>query len=66
MYVAVIELAQRLRLTRDGKVELSMPTTWSERRFGIVPSDHSATRMSCTDFRDLAHWFGALWKGAND
>jgi hypothetical protein len=64
-YFAGMELIQGVRLARDPHVALSVPT-WSERRFGNVAALHSATRTSCIALRDLADWFAAVWKAAND
>ena len=65
IYLAGAELSQRVRLARDKKVELAMPSTWSAHRVAVVPADHSATASACIELRALATWFGSTWRVAN-
>jgi hypothetical protein len=65
MYVAEIELSQPVQLLRDPTRELSSPTTWSARTFGIVDEHHSLAAESCLRLGDLAIRFAAEWRTAN-
>jgi len=65
IYLVGIELSQRVKLARDKKVVLSMPTTWSGHRVAVVAPDQSAATAACIDLRGLATWFGSLWKKGN-
>jgi len=65
IYLVGVELSQRVKLARDKKVELAMPTTWSAHRVAVVAADHSATTASCIDLRGLATWFGSLCRTGN-
>lgn len=65
LYVVTMELSQRIRLARDPARTLAMPTTWSERRFGLVPRP-VLERTACERLHDLANWFAALWQAANE
>ena len=65
VFLIGIALSQRVQLARDPKVQLSVPTTWSMQRVAVVAVDHSATRTSCIQLRDMASWFATLWKVGN-
>jgi hypothetical protein len=65
IYLVGAELSQRVKLVRDKKVDLAMPSTWSAYRVAVVAADHSATTAACIDLRGLATWFGSSWKLAN-
>jgi len=65
IYLVRALVSQHVKLARDKKVELSMPSTWSAHRVVVVAADHSATSASCMDLRGLATWFGSTWKQAN-
>jgi hypothetical protein len=65
MYLIGIELSQRVQLARDATIDLSVPTTWSMHRVVVVAADHSATRTSCLQLRDMATVFATDWKLGN-
>lgn len=65
IYLVGAELSQRVKLARDKKVELAMPSTWSAHRVAVVAAAQSATTASCVDLRALATWFGSSWRVAN-
>ncbi len=65
MFLAGIELSQRFQLARDPATDLSVPTTWSEHRFGVVAAQNSAIRTVCIELRDLARSFVTMWKVEN-
>ena len=65
LYLIEIALSQRVRLARDPKVDLSIPTTWSMHQVASVAADHSATITSCISLRDMATWFASVWKVEN-
>lgn len=65
IYVVSATLTQRVRLARDKKVELAMPSTWATYRVVVVPANQSATSASCMDLRSLATWFGSSWRVSN-
>jgi len=65
IYLIGVELSQPLTLSRDDKVVLAQPTTWSEQSVEVVANDKSATEAACIAFRSLGTWFGTHWKLAN-
>jgi hypothetical protein len=65
IYVATVLLSQPVTLSRDKKIKLAIPSTWSAHRVMLVASDQSATDATCADLRSLGTWFGSTWKLAN-
>jgi hypothetical protein len=65
IYLVGAGLSQPLTLSRDTKVALTIPTTWSSHRVEVVASDQSATKAACIALRSLGSWFGMEWKMAN-
>ena len=65
IYLVSSTLSQRVRLARDKKVELAMPSTWTASRVVVVTANQSATSASCMDLRSLATWFGSSWRLTN-
>ena len=64
LYVVTIELSQRVQLPRDPAADISVPTTWSVHRFGLV-SRHALAKETCQQLHDLAILFNVLWQAAN-
>jgi hypothetical protein len=65
IYVVTVLLSQPVTLSRDKKIKLTIPTTWSSHRVTLVASDQSATNATCMELRSLGQWFGSTWKRAN-
>lgn len=65
IYLVSSTLSQRVRLARDKKVELAMPSTWTASRVVVVTANQSATNATCMDLRSLATWFGSSWRLTN-
>ncbi len=65
IYLVSATLSQHVRLARDKKVELAMPSTWATYRVVVVAANQSATSASCMDLRSLATWFGSSWRVSN-
>ena len=65
LYLAGLDLVQRVVLARDKKVVLTTPSTLSAHRVTIVAADQSARAAACADLRGMATFFGSGWRVAN-